>query len=492
MASVGEPQFRFCHSPGRRARGDRRGPAIATGDGRQLARRDHSRGYSCRAGTTDACRTAGAGAARCTTRCRRCRTQRGRVARAIGPSRSSRHRCSASTAASVATRRRWERRPARRRCPRVGFALCRLSDHERNPDTRHQRIVVLANEPDQFVSALIDADIGTGAWNVKFPPRGTPPRRRTARIANFAGSAAACTRSFAGRSKPRACITARKITNAPGHPPAVDVYIEDCGRARANAIRRRPVWAGQLLSGLSRLGSRSGPSGCAAGVASRPRRHRGEWQRHFRARSAIAARNRPPTWKSRVLVSRMACRREPPQWNKGPWKTVHPSQPRVTIETVDPRSSDTLRSVRPHRAPGGRYLVLAIATCGDDRANRTATWFACSLAAHAARRPGGQRQQSRSARDRLALMTGLVIRSPFGRPFGARGRSTVSSVGQPMRYSGVRLVQQRAPDRGGKVAARVQNPRHSGRRCARGSWPTAGQAKAAAIGSRRCPAAGCA
>ncbi len=32
-------------------------------------------------------------------------------------------------------------------------------------------VVVPANEPDQLVSALIDCDINTGLWNVKFHSR---------------------------------------------------------------------------------------------------------------------------------------------------------------------------------------------------------------------------------------------------------------------------------------------------------------------------------
>ena len=66
---------------------------------------------------------------------------------------------------------------------------------------------VLANEPDQLVSALIDADIGTIPWDVNFtvtfPP---PPYSTTSNRSRSTGSAAVCTRSFAGRSKSRACM----------------------------------------------------------------------------------------------------------------------------------------------------------------------------------------------------------------------------------------------------------------------------------------------
>ena len=78
---------------------------------------------------------------------------------------------------------------------------------------------------------------------------------------------------------------------------------------------------------------------------------------------------------------------------------------------------------------------------------------------------------------------------PFGRPFGARTPDTVSSVGQTDGFSvaSAARARPRRPSGGSR-----SNPMHSARRCARGSWPDAGRAKAAAIGSRRCLAAGCA
>ena len=119
----------------RRARGDRLGPAIATGRGRHLARRDIPVGVHAASprpmrvawmelGRPVALRTG-----------RRYPIQRRPVARAIGPSRSSRHRCSGCTAVSAATRRWWERVNQPDHRPRVGFALFRLPHHEGDLDS---------------------------------------------------------------------------------------------------------------------------------------------------------------------------------------------------------------------------------------------------------------------------------------------------------------------------------------------------------------------
>ena len=86
---------------------------------------------------------------------------------------------------------------------------------------------VLANEPDQLVSALIDADIGTMswdvAWDVTFPP---PPYSTKSFTFRRIGGCVHKVIRWAFEVQGLYSV-AGTITNAPGLPPPVDVYILD-------------------------------------------------------------------------------------------------------------------------------------------------------------------------------------------------------------------------------------------------------------------------
>ncbi|MET4387233.1 hypothetical protein ABIB73_002988 [Bradyrhizobium sp. F1.4.3] len=242
---------------------------------------------------------------------------------------------------------------------------------------------VLANEPDQLVSALIDADIGTIpwdiSWDVTFPP--PPYSTKTFSFHRIGGCVHKVIRwAFEVQGLYAAAGT---VTNAPGLPPLVDVYILD----------RRP------LSEVSPYGAIAYGPGSYNPVSL-------DWDPDQSGSDA------PPLWQadqSAIVVSggnisvkvgnrggQQATNVEvtvwwhawpsgspPPKWNDtssgstpwtqctpspGPGQTIDPGVPPVEFDfTFNPPSSGT------------RYLVLAIATCGDDAANTDPTTsFPCS------------------------------------------------------------------------------------------------------------------
>ena len=97
MCSVGELEFRFAHSAGDALAAIVSDPQSTTGSRRRIGAASTFPWVFRRVATTDACRMAGAGAAACTTALAQVPNSQGPVARAIGPSRSFRPRCSGCT-----------------------------------------------------------------------------------------------------------------------------------------------------------------------------------------------------------------------------------------------------------------------------------------------------------------------------------------------------------------------------------------------------------
>jgi hypothetical protein len=94
-------------------------------------------------------------------------------------------------------------------------------------------LVMLANEPDQLVSALIDADVGTEQWDMTYPPPpvqvGVPPPLQVFQFSRIGGCVNKVIRwAFEAQGM---YGDATPPTNALGRPPPVDIYILD----------RRPV-----------------------------------------------------------------------------------------------------------------------------------------------------------------------------------------------------------------------------------------------------------
>jgi hypothetical protein len=80
---------------------------------------------------------------------------------------------------------------------------------------------VPANHADQFVSALIDADIGTQRWSIP-----VPGNAGSTTVARTGGCAHKVIR-WAFEAQGMYAADPDEISNAPGLPPTVDVYIED-------------------------------------------------------------------------------------------------------------------------------------------------------------------------------------------------------------------------------------------------------------------------
>ena len=91
--------------------------------------------------------------------------------------------------------------------------------------------VVPANQPDQLVAALVQADVGTGNWNVKFPrppspsPAGAPSPATIDSFFRVGGCAHKVIRWAFEAQGLYAKLGAP--THGPGLPPPVDIYIPD-------------------------------------------------------------------------------------------------------------------------------------------------------------------------------------------------------------------------------------------------------------------------
>lgn len=85
--------------------------------------------------------------------------------------------------------------------------------------------VVPARSPDAFVSALIDADIGTTDWHVQGDWRGSTPRQ----MHRVGGTAHKVIRWAFENQGLYATAAPLEIVEGPGKPPAVDLYIPGLG-----------------------------------------------------------------------------------------------------------------------------------------------------------------------------------------------------------------------------------------------------------------------
>lgn len=216
--------------------------------------------------------------------------------------------------------------------------------------------VVLAHDPDQFVSALIDADIGTGDWTVTFPPKCGPTFHR------IGGCAHKVIRwAFEAQGLYAAPGNA---TNAPGLPPPVDIYIEDerpSGDSHVSygAGSYTPVslhWsAGQAESDL-RPGWHANPSAIVVDGEA--------------IHVTIGNRGTKPATGVQVKVwwRKWPEGANPPDWNGGNnsgWNECPAAG--IDARSIAPGGAETFSF--SHAPPLGRYLVFAQATCADDRAN---------------------------------------------------------------------------------------------------------------------------
>jgi len=224
--------------------------------------------------------------------------------------------------------------------------------------------IVPTNDPDQFISALIDADIGTGEWTVTFPPLSfTRVGGCTHKVIRWA---------FEAQGMYTAAGT---ITNAPGLPPPVDVYIKDL-RPTVDSTPYCYIQYG--------LGSYVPVSlDWDQGQSDKPP----AWQADPDAIAVsdsniyvkVGNRGNQPADDVKVSVwwRKWPNNTAPPEWYNGLGWT--PGSPSVSVgQTIEPGASVTFGPFS-HVPPGERYLVLAQATCGDDPANTdSATSLPCS------------------------------------------------------------------------------------------------------------------
>lgn len=240
--------------------------------------------------------------------------------------------------------------------------------------------VMLANEPDQFVSALIDADIGTGDWTVNwtllFDVLYQPPVANVNfdfdRVGGCVWKVIRWAFEAQGLYGPDGTIA-----NAPGFPPPVDIYIPDL-RPIAESTRYGDIDYGP--GAYVPVSLDFDPALTGAGPAP-------AWQADPAAGIVIAGGsitvsvgNRGSQPAPGVVVSvwwiAWAAAAPVPDWNAGGWTVIGPS----AAQTIAPGAMANFGPF-PFAPPAGeRYLVFAQATSPDDPANSDpSTGLPCSV-----------------------------------------------------------------------------------------------------------------
>jgi hypothetical protein len=227
--------------------------------------------------------------------------------------------------------------------------------------------IVPADDPDHLISALIDADVGTGKWVVPVPAGSG----QQFRIGGCAHKVIRWAFEAQGMYAP-----ADKIINGPGLPPRVDVFIEN-HRSKVNAehggVQYGPgsYFPVSLHWDPQQRGSNDAPAWQATESAievSGGNIHVKVGNRGDQSATDVEVRVWWRQWPDGA---------EPPEWDGGSgWTECEP--PAAKAQTIAARELKTFGPFS-HLPPSGRYLVLAQATCADDRANiDTATCLPCS------------------------------------------------------------------------------------------------------------------
>ena len=232
--------------------------------------------------------------------------------------------------------------------------------------------VVPAFKPEQLVTALMDADTTTPAWNVTFPPPpdipSTPPPPAPSTFDRIGGCAHKVIRwafEAQGMFNPPG-----KITNALGAPPPVDVYIAD----------RRPRLDNCAQSGNIDYGPGSyNPVSLEWSLDQSEAGPTPDWQATDHAievnGSNITVRvgNRGTQTAMGVTVQVWWCAwpatQNPPVWNDSTaaWSHTNIS----AAQNIIPGNEAEFKFVRA--LPASRYIILAKASCADDQANTDVT-----------------------------------------------------------------------------------------------------------------------
>ena len=230
-------------------------------------------------------------------------------------------------------------------------------------------LVVPANNPDQFVSALIDADINTASnspWHVVFPPVfPVPLQGQTDTFDRIGGCVHKVIRwAFEAQGLYTPPGT---ITNAPGGPPPVDIYIAD---------RRPPI---DVDLGIDYGAGSYNPVSLEWDVTQTQSSVPPLWQADPAAitianngKISVVVGNRGTETATNVTVSvwwhEWPTGGAPPNWDSTIWTPCPP--PSSTFLNINPLGQATFGPFAAvPLASGKRYILVARASCADDLAN---------------------------------------------------------------------------------------------------------------------------
>jgi hypothetical protein len=214
--------------------------------------------------------------------------------------------------------------------------------------------VLSRSEPDHLVTALMDADIGTGLWDVTFP---FPRQLQFHRVGG-------CVHKVIRWAFEAQGMYGSMLRNAPGLPPPVDIYIRDL----RPTVDETPY--GDVAYGEG--------SYVPVSLHCNPTDPAPLWQADPNAITlaangdiSVTVGNRGTQPANNVTVDVWwhawpAAQPTLPEWDASWTQCGSPGNP---LQTINPGDSKTFVFWPAPPQAGNRYLLLARATCADDLAN---------------------------------------------------------------------------------------------------------------------------
>jgi len=244
-----------------------------------------------------------------------------------------------------------------------------------------------ANHAEQFMAALIEADIGTEIFNV---PDDKDEEDDFGKDFTRTGGCAHKVIDWAFRAQGMYPAVAGEISNAPGVPKDVDIYIKDgrptVEKTRISFVEHGP---GTYVPVSHDWGIYTKAEELADGVGTP------EWFATEEAvellddqidQISVTVGNRGKKLARDVSVKvwwiKWDDNSDPPLWNRTEWTKCadQPTQDILPGETKQEFGPFALKLGNGQKLDRGRYLVLAEAGCGDDLPNTDpATRLPCSL-----------------------------------------------------------------------------------------------------------------
>jgi len=230
---------------------------------------------------------------------------------------------------------------------------------------------VAAETPDQFVSALIDADIATEAGWPAPPVTGVGWPRPAVSLADRVGGCAHKVVRWAFEAQGLYATTdPRVIVDAPGLSPDVDLFIDN-NRPNSDGVYSRGGYMPVPLDwvpppGTPRWHASKNALEVANGAVNVQVRNRGRRA----VNDAVVS-----VW----YIAWPLGDPQPPKWKRGKWGSLQPSQSRPKTVPEWPKGPVQFGPFRGLPTRPGRYLLLAATSCAADRANiDLATGLPCS------------------------------------------------------------------------------------------------------------------